>query len=124
METENRQEFDRTIRTFSCPRYELVPTGQVFDGPDEVAAYYVDGRRVFPDQRNELIQLHHGDDSVVIEFWLQGTHLGGAHPTGRSFRCRMCAVFTFDDDDLLVSERVYYDRGTIEDQLRPRAPEA
>jgi hypothetical protein len=31
METENRQEFDRTIKTFSYPRYELIPTGQVVD---------------------------------------------------------------------------------------------
>lgn len=118
METENRHEFDRTIATFSHPRYELIPSGQVVDGFDDVAKYYVDGRTIFPDQRNELISLHHADDAVIIEFWLRGTHLGGDNPTGRSFTCRMCAIFTFDDNDLMVSERVYYDQATITDQLR------
>jgi ketosteroid isomerase-like protein len=118
METENRHEFDRTIRTFSHPRYELIATGEVFDGWDDVAEYYVRGRSVFPDQRNELISIHHSDDAVIIEFWLRGTHTGGAHPTGRSFECRMCAIFTFDDDDLMTSERVYFDQATIANQLR------
>jgi hypothetical protein len=117
METENRHEFDKTIQTFSHPRYELIATGEVYDGHDDVAAYYVRGRSVFPDQRNELISLHHSDDAVIIEFWLRGTHTGGENPTGRSFICRMCAIFTFDDDDLMMSERVYFDQATIVKQL-------
>jgi hypothetical protein len=121
METENRQEFDRTIRTFSHPRYELVATGQVIDGPTDVAAYYVRGRSVIPDQRNELIAMHHSDDSVIIEFWLRGTQLGGPNPTGRPFKCQMCAIFTFDDDDLMTNERVYFDQLTILNQVQGTA---
>jgi hypothetical protein len=117
METENRHEFDRTIATFSHPRYELIPSGEVIDGFDDVAAYYVRGRSVFPDQRNELIRLYHSDDAVIIEFWLRGTHTGGERPTGRSFKCQMCAIFTFDDDDLMTGERVYFDQTTIANQL-------
>jgi hypothetical protein len=33
MESENRHEFDVTLATFGHPRYELIPTGEVFDGP-------------------------------------------------------------------------------------------
>ena len=29
MESENRQEFDVTLRTFAHPRYELIATGEV-----------------------------------------------------------------------------------------------
>ena len=117
MESENVHAWDRTMATFSHPRYELVATGQVIDGHDDVMAYWHAGRSVFTDQRNELIAMHHADDAVIIEFWLTGTHLGGANPTGRSFRCRMCAVFEFDADDLMTAERVYFDQKTIADQL-------
>ena len=36
VESENEHDFDATIATFVHPRYELIPTGQVFDGEDEV----------------------------------------------------------------------------------------
>ena len=117
MESENVQEWDRTIVTFSHPRYELIPTGVVHDGHDDVMAYYRKGRAVFPDQRNELIAMHHAADSVIVEFWLRGTHLGGRNPNGKAFECRMCAIFDFDADDLMTSERVYFDQATITAQL-------
>jgi steroid delta-isomerase-like uncharacterized protein len=119
MESENRHEFDVTLATFSHPRYELVPTGEVHDGPDEVMAYFTATRTAFPDQRNELIALHHADDAVIAEFDLLGTHDGplyGIPPTGRSFRCRVVALFLFDGDRI-VCERVYFDSGTILRQL-------
>ena len=37
MESENRHEFDVTLDTFDHPRYEIVPTGDVYDGPEEVS---------------------------------------------------------------------------------------
>jgi hypothetical protein len=119
MESENAQEWDRTLRTFSRPHYEL-PDGTVVDGHEEVLRYWVEGRAVFPDQRNELIELvHHDDGSVVIEFWLRGTHLGGEAPTGESFEVRLWAVFGFDDDDLMTSERVFTSAPTV-DQMQGR----
>ena len=54
MDSENRLDFDATIATFDHPRYELVGTGQVFDGEDEVRRYYATSRAAFPDQRNEI----------------------------------------------------------------------
>ena len=42
----------------------------------------------------------------------------GFPPTGRSFRCRMIALFVFPDgSDKIVNERVYFDSGTILNQL-------
>jgi steroid delta-isomerase-like uncharacterized protein len=119
MESENRHDFDTTIATFDHPRYELVPTGDVFDGEEEVRAYFAESRTAFPDQRNEVIALHHANDAVIVEFDLLGTHLGRLRalpPTGRSFRCRMTAYFLFEGDRLLC-ERVYFDRLTIMRQL-------
>jgi steroid delta-isomerase-like uncharacterized protein len=119
MESENEHEFDKTMATFHHPRYELIATNQVHDGEEAVARYFEETRRAFPDQRNELIALHHSDDAVIAEFNLKGTHNGpyrGLPPTGRSFTCRMTALFIFEGDRL-VCERVYFDAGTILRQL-------
>jgi steroid delta-isomerase-like uncharacterized protein len=119
MESENRHEFDATMATFGHPRYEIVPTGDVYDGEEEVARYFAESRAAFPDQRNELIAMYHADDAVIIEFWLRGTHKGelrGMPPTGKSFECKVVAFFLFEEDRL-VCERVYFDAATILTQL-------
>lgn len=96
MASENDHDFDTTMATFSHPRYELIPSGQVFDGEEEVRAYFAGSRTAFADQRNE--------------------------PTGREIRVRMVAFFEFDaadgdHPDGIVCERVYYDLHTILTQL-------
>jgi steroid delta-isomerase-like uncharacterized protein len=119
MEAENRHDFDAVMATFAHPRYELIGTHRVYDGDAEVRQYFKESRAIFPDQRNELVAMHHAEDSVVVEFWLMGTQLGpigGAEPTGKAFRCRMCALFLFDGDSL-IGERIYFDAGTIARQL-------
>jgi steroid delta-isomerase-like uncharacterized protein len=119
MESENRLDFDTTMKTFHHPRYELIATGDTYDGEGQVARYWEESRIAFPDQRNELVQLHHSDDAVIVEFDLMGTHKGsfrGLPPTGRAFKCRMAALFIFDEDRL-VGERVYFDSATIQRQL-------
>jgi steroid delta-isomerase-like uncharacterized protein len=119
MESENRHDFDVTIGTFEHPRYEIIPTGDVYDGEDAVRRYYEETRAAFPDQRNELIALHHADDAVIVEFDLLGTHLGplrGVPPTGKDFRTRMAAFFFFDGERI-TCERVYFDLLSILTQL-------
>ena len=119
MESENHYDFDTTIDTFAHPRYELIPTGDVYDGEEAVRGYFAESREAFPDQRNELVALHHADDAVIVEFDVLGTHLGRLRampPTGREFRCRCTAYFLFEGDGL-VCERVYFDQLTIMRQL-------
>lgn len=120
MESENRHDYDTTMATFAHPRYEIVPTGDVFDGTERVLEYFAESRTAFPDQRNELIALHHAEDSIVVEFTLMGTHLGpfrGLPATGRAFEVQCIAVFQFDDDTGIVCERPYFDSATILRQL-------
>jgi steroid delta-isomerase-like uncharacterized protein len=117
--SENAHDYDATLATFDHPRYELVATGDVYDGEEEVRAYFAETRRAFPDQRNELIALHHSDDHVIVEVDILGTHLGPLRalpPTGRAFRCRGCAHFIFEGDRLLC-ERAYFDQLTVMRQL-------
>jgi steroid delta-isomerase-like uncharacterized protein len=121
MESENRLAFDETIATFAHPHYELVATGVVYDGEDEVMGYYAASRAAFPDQRNEVHSIRAADDAVIVEFDLLGTHAGtflGFAPTGREFRCRMAAFFVFEPGTARIEvERVYFDAGTILSQL-------
>jgi thiopurine S-methyltransferase len=91
MESENRHDFDATLATFEHPRYELIATGDVYDGEHEVRRYFAETRIAFPDQRNELLALHPAGDTVVAELVLSGTHRGrlrGMPPTNRTFRCQ------------------------------------
>jgi steroid delta-isomerase-like uncharacterized protein len=119
MDSENRHEFDATLDTFHHPRYELIGTGEVHDGPEQVAKYLEDTRRAFPDQRNELLALHHSDDAVIVEAVIRGTHKGPLQslpPTGREFELPILAMFVFEEDNL-VCERVYFDQLTVLEQL-------
>lgn len=119
MESENRHEFEVTLGTFAHPRYELVATGEVYDGEEAVRSYYATSRATFPDQRNVVHAMHDADDAVIVEFDLLGTHLGplrGIPATGREFTCRMVALFLFAGDRI-VCERVYFDSATILRQL-------
>ena len=119
MDSENRHEFDATIATFERPRYELIGTGEVYDGAQDVERYFEQTRRAFPDQRNELLALHHTDDAVVVEAVVRGTHKGPLRnlpPTGREFELPILSIFLFDGDKL-ICERVYFDQATVLRQL-------
>jgi steroid delta-isomerase-like uncharacterized protein len=119
LSAQNRGDLDAALTCFTHPRYELIGNNRVYDGADEVRHYYGVTRRYFPDLRFDVIATHHGDDAVVCELWMTGTHLGSGRDfeaTGRSFRCRTAVIFSFDGEQL-IGARVYYDTGTIARQL-------
>lgn len=118
--SEAAQEFDETLATFlDHPRYEIVPTGQVFDGAEEVMGYYRTTRTAFPDQRHDDVRLHVADDAIIAEFDLLGTNLGefyGLEPTGKAFRVPIVAVFTFEGEGI-TNERIYFDTASLLAQI-------
>ncbi|HSW14716.1 MAG TPA: ester cyclase [Solimonas sp.] len=119
MADENTLDFGAVLASFPHPHYEIIPTGAIYDGHEEVQAYYRDSRTAFPDQRNEIIALRHADDAVIVEFWLRGTQRGefrGLPATGQSFEVRMSAFFIFEGERL-VCERVYFDALSLLRQL-------
>jgi steroid delta-isomerase-like uncharacterized protein len=121
-ESEVRQDFDVTLSTMDHPRYELIGTGEVFDGAEEVLGYHRRSRAAFPDLRHDNVRLHHSEDAVIAEFDLLGTHLGelfGVPATGWAFRAPMVAFFFFDGPEgrLITCERIYFDSASITAQL-------
>jgi limonene-1,2-epoxide hydrolase len=121
MALECQCDWDAVIATFAHPRYEMYGNGTVFDGEQAVRAYFAASRTPFPDQGNEIIAIAAGDNTVLVEFWLTGTHLGPLRigertvaPTGRKFRVRMVATFEFaPGSDKIVCERPYFDQGAV-----------
>ena len=123
MALEITHDWDAVIATFAHPRYELLGPGLVFDGEEAVRRYFALSRTPFPDQGNEVIAIaaDAASDSVLVEFWLTGTHTGPLQvgdtvyqPTGKSFRVRMAASFEFaPGSDKIVAERPYYDSGAV-----------
>lgn len=114
-------DWDAVIATFQHPRYEMYGTGAVFDGEEQVRSYFAASRTPFPNQANEIVAIAHADNTVHVEFFLTGTHLGplrlGDHvvePTGKSFRVRMAATFEFPPGgDRIICERPYFDQRAV-----------
>ncbi len=83
--------------------------------------YFELSRIPCPDQGNEVIATAANGDTVLVELWLTGTHLGPLRagdrtiaPTGRYFRIRMAASFQFaPGSDKIVCERPYYDQSAV-----------
>lgn len=107
VQAENENDVDAVIATFAHPRYELVPTAEIFDGDAEVRRYYREkearGRR-----RYEIVRLYHSDDAVIVEIRTLSTE---PEPPYR-VDLPSIAVFEFDGPRL-TCERVYYDLGSF-----------
>ena len=97
--------------TFHHPRYEIVATGEVHDGPAAVTAFYDETARAFPDLAFTVPVLRHSRDAVIVETVLRATHLGswrGLPATGRRVEYPMMNLFGFDEGRLVL-ERMYFD---------------
>lgn len=119
MEAEENKSAGDTVATFSHPRYEVVPTGEVHSGAGAVTSFLEENMVAFPDFWFETHHIHHAKDAVIVETTFNGTHLGvwrGIPPTGKSVSYRMCNVFVFDGVEL-TCERINFDVLTILTQL-------
>lgn len=117
--TENAHEFERCIGAFDHPRYEIVATGEVWDGHDGVNALLLQNITAFPDFKFDPQLIQHADHAVIVEGRFRGTHHGnwrGLPATGRTIDFPLIIVFVFEEDRM-TCERTYFDLGTILRQL-------
>src|SRR2546422_19462 len=111
MEAENAHDFARCIAAFSHARYEIMATGEVWDGHSGVNTLLQENKRGFPDFQFHPESFHHASEAVVVEGRFTGTHKGnwrGLPPTGRKVDFRLIIVFMFEEDRM-VCERTYFD---------------
>ena len=117
---ENRRELDRLIATLhdECV-YEVVPTGQVFHGKEEVRGFYRGLWEGIPDVKLELLNRIDADDCVVEQSEVYGTMSGtlfGFPASGRSIRFKVVIFFPVRDGKF-IGERVYFDAADIARQV-------
>jgi predicted ester cyclase len=76
--------------------------------------------KALPDLEITVLRRHMAEDAILVEVVIRGTHLGGWRglpATGRRVEFPLCGVYTFDAEDRLAGERIYYDRGSVLGQL-------
>ncbi|MFN7987962.1 MAG: ester cyclase [Thermoanaerobaculia bacterium] len=119
---ENRHDLPGLLATFGAgARYDDEPWDDHRLGLDGVRAYYAELLAALPDLEIEVRSRHVGQEAIVLEVTIRGTHLGpwrgGMPATGRRVEFPLCGVFTFDADDRMAGERIYYDRATVLRQI-------
>lgn len=118
---ENQHDLEGIMGTFGATaRYDDEPWDLHYTGRDEVLTFYQGLLQALPGLHIDVQRRHAGDTAVVLELIIRGQHSGpwrGLPATGRQIEFPLCAIFTFDDDDRLAGEKIYYDRATLLRQL-------
>ena len=118
---ENEHDLEGVLGTFGATaQYEDEAWGEHYRGGNGVRQFYEQLMKALPDLQIDVQRRHVTDDVVVLEVMIRGTQLGewrGLPATGRRVEIPLCGVYTFDSDDRLAGERIYYDRGTVLRQL-------
>jgi steroid delta-isomerase-like uncharacterized protein len=119
--SENLHNLEGVMATFGAEaRYDDEPWGDHRMGREGVRSYYADLLRALPDLVIDVRRRHVAADDIILEVEIRGTHRGAWRhlpATGRHVRFPLCGVFTFDADNRLAGERIYYDRATVLRQL-------
>ncbi|PYV63673.1 MAG: hypothetical protein DMG95_06295 [Acidobacteria bacterium] len=118
---ENQHDLEGVLGTFGeNARYDDEAWGDHYTGRDGVRAFYQQLMAALPDLEIVVQCRHVTDDAILLEVIIRGTHLGGWRglpATGRRVEVPLCGIYTFDAEDRLAAEKIYYDRGTVLHQL-------
>ena len=115
---EDRRDIDGLIATLSpaCV-YEIVPTGQRWEGHDGARRFYTELFAAFPDNRFALSDIVIGPQGVFEVATLTGTNLGpwaGVPPSGLPVALQVLILFPWDPATGRFSgERIWFDRGGL-----------
>lgn len=118
---ENAHDLEGVLHTFGdTAHYDDEAWGEHYEGGSGVRRFYEQMMTALPDLQIEVKRRHVTDDAILLEVIIHGTQLGpwrGLPATGRRVELPLCAVYTFDSNDRLAGEKIYYDRGTVLRQL-------
>jgi hypothetical protein len=108
---ENERDVERALRTFRRPRYEIVATGDVYDGEDAVRGFLAAQWEAMPPLRYEATAVFFGDEGLMVETRTLGTSVRGTPIDMTSVN-----QFGFEGDGLVL-ERCFFDQVTVGNQL-------
>ena len=115
---EDARDIDGLIATLAddCV-YEIVPTGQRWEGHTGARAFYSELFGAFPDNAFALSDIVIGPQGVFEVATLTGTNLGpwaGAEATGLPIALQVLILFPWDPaTDRFSGERIWFDRGAL-----------
>jgi predicted ester cyclase len=115
---EDRRDIDGLMATLSpaCV-YEIVPTGQRWEGHEGARRFYTELFAAFPDNRFALSDIVVGPQGVFEVATLTGTNLGpwaGAPPSGLPVALQVLILFPWDPaTNRFSGERIWFDRGGL-----------
>jgi hypothetical protein len=116
--SEDARDIDGLVATLApeCV-YEIVPTGQRWEGHAGARAFYTELFAAFPDNRFALTDIVVGPQGVFEGARLTGTNLGpwaGAPASGLPVSLDVLILFPWDPStQLFLGERIWFDRGAI-----------
>ena len=119
---EDRRDLQGLIDTLTedCV-YEIVPTGERWEGHDGARAFYTTFLGAFPDVTFELTDIVIGPQGVIEVATLTGTHRGpwaGLAPAGRPVHLQIIIHFPWDPAaGKFAGEKIYFDRAALSAQL-------
>lgn len=118
---ENHHDLEGIMATFgAAAHYDDEPWDMHYTGRDGVRTFYDGLLQALPDLHIDVQRRYASDTAVVLEVIIRGRHLGpwrGLPATGRQIEFPLCGIFTFDREDRLAGEKIYYDRATLLRQL-------
>ncbi len=121
LRSENLHDLEAIMQTFGPEaQYEDEAWGEHHKGRAGVQSYYEGLVRALPDLRIDVNRKHVAEENIILEVEISGTHKGpwkGLPGTGRRVRFPLCAVYSFDEQNKLAGERIYYDRATVLGQV-------
>jgi steroid delta-isomerase-like uncharacterized protein len=133
MLAENRRSIEGLLETLcDDPIYKVMATNETHQGKAAVADFYQSLFVGVPDAFFELINVFVGEEGVVEESILRGTHQGqffGIEATWREIALPVIIVFPMLNGQIM-GERLYFDAATLARQLgvsvdsMPRIPPA
>jgi len=118
---ENAHDLDGVLGTFGdAAHYDDEAWGEHYSGLNGVREFYSQLMKALPDLDIKVVRRHVTEEAIVLEVLIRGTQLGpwrGLPATGRKVEIPLCGVYTFDEQDRLAGERIYYDRASVLRQL-------
>jgi predicted ester cyclase len=117
---EDARDIDGLVATLATTSvYELVPSGQRWEGHAGARSFYGELFAAFPDNRFELTDIVVGPQGVFEAARLAGTNLGpwgGVPASGLPVALEVLILFPWDPvTRLFLGEKIWFDRGEIED---------
>ncbi|WP_339103787.1 ester cyclase [Haloterrigena salinisoli] len=115
----NEQEFSRLSDVVADSFTFTSPTSGTIEGRENLEAYARETLEAFPDFEITVHEMLAGEDLVMAEGTLSGTHEGefdGIPPTHETFEVRDMARFVVEGGKL-QEERAFFDRHELFEQL-------